>query len=362
MRPASGWAPRTAAERADTRALPEDDSVLSSSPVRDCSGEARRPASEERVWPAAAPRPLPYSRMPRSLHGTLAASVTPLREGGRSLDEEAFGPLVEFLVAGGLDGVLALGTTGEGIMLASEERRRVAQLFVETVGGRVAVAVHCGAQTTGETAALAAHAAEIGANAVAVIAPPYYPFDEVGLTGHFREAAEACRPVPFYVYEFAARSGYAVPLEVLGRLRQEAPNFVGLKVSDAPFDRLAPYLVEGLGVLVGPEALIVQGLEAGAVGAVSGLASAFPDLVSRLVRTRDPELGRKVADLRAALQRLPVPGAFKAVLALRGVPIGPDVRAPLRSLSEEERARVAGLLEGLRADGLLDAAPAEPVV
>lgn len=287
--------------------------------------------------------------------------MTPLRDDGASLDEDAFGPLVEFLVASGLDGILAMGTTGEGIMLEPDERRRVAELFVETVGGRLAVAVHCGAQTTAQTAALAAHAADVGADAVAVIAPPYYPFDEMGLLAHFREAAGACHPVPFYVYEFAARSGYAVPLEVLGRLREEAPNFVGLKVSDAPFDRLAPYLLEGLGVLVGPEALIVQGLEAGAVGAVSGLASAFPDLVSRLVQTRDPELGRKVADLRASLQRLPVPGAFKAALALRGVLVRPDVRAPLRVLSEEERRRVAVLLEEVRANGLFDAAPAEPV-
>lgn len=279
------------------------------------------------------------------LSGTLAASVTPLRDGGAATDEDAIAPVVDFLHAGGLDGILALGTTGEGVMLSGEERRRVAERFVEAGAGRLAVAVHCGAQTTRETAALAAHAAEAGADAVAVIAPPYYPFDRAGLLEHFRTAASAAAPLPFYVYEFEDRSGYAVPIEVLDELRGAADNFVGLKVSDAPLERFSPYLLDGLDVLVGPEALIVEGLARGAVGAVSGLASAFPDLVAELVRSPDPALGERVGALRARLQRLPVPAVFKAALALRGVPLREDVRAPLRTLTEKERAEVAAAVE-----------------
>lgn len=280
------------------------------------------------------------------LTGTVAASVTPLRDGGAATDEDAVAPVVDFLHAGDLDGILALGTTGEGIMLSGEERRRVAERFVEASAGRLAVAVHCGAQTTRETAALAAHAAETGADAVAVIAPPYYPFERAGLLEHFRTAASAAAPLPFYVYEFADRSGYAVPVEVLGELRGAADNFVGLKVSDAPLERFSPYLLDGLDVLVGPEALIVEGLGRGAVGAVSGLASAFPELVAALVRSPDPALGERVAALRAGLQRLPVPAVFKAALALRGVPVREDVRAPLRTLTAPERAEVAAAVEG----------------
>lgn len=285
------------------------------------------------------------------LSGTLAASVTPLVEGGGRPDQDAIEPLVDFLHGGGLDGILALGTTGEGIMLSGDERRLVAERFVKATDGRLRVAVHCGAQTTAETAALAGHAAEIGADAVAVIAPPYYPFDPAGLLRHFREAARAAAPLPFYVYEFADRSGYAVPVEVLAELRGAADNFLGLKVSDAPLERFSPYLLDGLEILVGPEALIVEGLARGAVGAVSGLASAFPELVSELVRTRDAALGERVATLRARLQRLPVPAAFKAALRLRGVPVREDVRAPLRTLTDEERAEVAAAVEVAAAAG-----------
>ena len=149
---------------------------------------------------------------------------------------------------------------------------RATELFLD---GPLEVIVHCGAQTTLATVELAAHAAERQAAGVAVIAPPYFQLDDRALLAHFEAAAHACEPLPFYVYEFARASGYAVPPAVIERLRERAPNLVGMKVSDAPWDAFRPYLLEGLDVFVGPEALIAQGLERGAVGAVSALASAL---------------------------------------------------------------------------------------
>jgi dihydrodipicolinate synthase/N-acetylneuraminate lyase len=268
------------------------------------------------------------------LRGALAAAVTPLAGGGEVLDEDAVDPLVAFLESSGLDGVLALGTTGEGILLSPAERRRAAELFVNARPDDFTVAVHCGAQTTRETTELAAHAADLGADAVAVIGPPYYALDEPALLEHFAAAAAACEPVPFYVYEFAARSGYAVPIVVLAQLRERAPNFVGLKVSDRPWERFEPYLVEGLDVFVGPESLIQRGMAGGAVGVVSGLATAFPAEVAAAVRGLP---GPDLEALRDGLEQFPFHAAAKHVLRRRGVPIREDVRAPLRELTEDER-------------------------
>src|ERR671929_1170393 len=136
------------------------------------------------------------------LRGALAAAVTPLRDDGTALDEDAFGPYVGFLAAADLDGLLALGTTGEGILLSAAERRRAAELFLE---GPLPVIVHCGAQTTAETAALAEHAAAAGAAGVAVISPPYFALDEAALLAHFAAAARAAHPPPLFVYELQAR-------------------------------------------------------------------------------------------------------------------------------------------------------------
>jgi len=274
------------------------------------------------------------------LKGALAAALTPLRDGGSALDEDAFAPYCEFLRE--LDGVLALGTTGEGILLAVDERKRVVELFV---AGGMPVIAHCGAQTTAATVELAEHAASAGVDGVAVIGPPYFPLDEDALLAHFAAAARACAPLPFYVYEFARASGYAVPLEVLGRLREQAPNLAGLKVSDSPWDAFAPYLLEGLDVFVGPEALISQGMRANAVGAVSALASAFPERVAAAVRDPDGDEANGMGDLRAAIERFPRHAALKHVVARKGVPMREDVRAPLRPLRADEREELDRWLE-----------------
>ena len=275
------------------------------------------------------------------LRGALAASVTPLRDGGAAVDEDAIGPVVDFLAAGGLDGLLALGTNGEGILLSVDERRRVAERFVETSAGRLQVAVHCGAQSTADTTALAAHAAEAGADAVAVIAPPYFKLDDASLLDHFTAAARACAPLPFYVYEFAITSGYSVPTAVVERLREAAPNLAGLKVSDRTWEELEAYLIEGLDVFVGFEGLIAPARARGAVGAVSALASAFPEVVAAAVRGEDVDPG----GLLAQVDRYPRHAALKHVLVRRGVPIREDVRAPLRGLTPDERAELDAELD-----------------
>jgi dihydrodipicolinate synthase/N-acetylneuraminate lyase len=284
------------------------------------------------------------------LRGAIAAAVTPLTEGGARLDEPAFAPLVRFLADAGLDGLLACGTTGEGVLLGVDERRRVVERFLEARPPGFQVAVHAGAQTTADTVTLAAHAREAGADAVAVIAPPYYALDDAAVLAHLRAAADACAPLPFYAYEFAARSGYAIPIDVVTRLRAGAPNVAGMKVSDTPWEAVEPYLLEGLDLFVGSEPLVLRGLEHGAVGAVSGLATAFPETVAALVHDRSEPAGEAVTELRSRLGPMPFVPALKEILGARGMPVRPDVRAPLRRLTAEERraavaaARAVGAL------------------
>jgi dihydrodipicolinate synthase/N-acetylneuraminate lyase len=280
------------------------------------------------------------------ISGTLAAAVTPLRNGGAQLDEDAFAPLLDFYDASGLDGLLVLGTTGEGILLGEQERRRVAELAVAGAAG-LRVIVHCGAQTTAETCALAAHAAQVGAHAVAVIAPPYFALDWAELVEHFAAAAASCAPLPFYLYEYAQRSGYAVQIPVVEELRERAGNLVGMKVSDAPFEGVEPYLATGLDVFIGAESLIRVGLENGAVGAVSGVAAAFPEAVAALVRDPEGERAALVESLRTALSVQPFQASVKKALGFRGVPVRPDVRAPLRPLTSEAGERLRSELDRL---------------
>ena len=265
---------------------------------------------------------------------TIAAALTPLRAEGRELDLDAFAAYLIYLQDGGIDAILIAGTTGEGISLSLSERKN---LLAAALVGPLPVLAHCGAQTTADTVALAEHAAESGAEAVAVIAPPYFQLDDDALLAHFVAAAQACAPLPFYAYELEKASGYAIPPAVIERLRNAADNLAGMKVSDAPFAKVEPYMLKGLDIFIGAESLIGEGLAAGAVGAVSGLAAAFPEVVVEAVRSAD---SARAGQLRQVVERYPRHAASKAVVAARGVPMNEDVRGPLRGLTTTERAEL----------------------
>ena len=279
------------------------------------------------------------------VHGTLAASVTPLTGVDGSIDGDGIGAVVDFYARAGLDGVLALGTTGEGVLFSLDERRFAADEFVTSAHHRLAVFVHCGAQTTHDTVALAEHAASHGAAGVAVIPPPYFALDAEAIWRHLDAAAHACAPLPFYVYEFAPRSGYAVPIDVVERLRTTAPNLAGLKVSDSPFEKVEPYLLPGLDVFIGAEGLIAQGMASGAAGSVSGLAAALPELTIDAVESRTAEASARAARVRSLIDPFPFQSALKFILQRRGVAIEDAVRQPLLTLNDEQRLALRTLID-----------------
>ncbi|HET8778197.1 MAG TPA: dihydrodipicolinate synthase family protein [Candidatus Limnocylindria bacterium] len=265
----------------------------------------------------------------------IVATVTPLTDDGSGLDIDAIGAYVEYLETHGADGAFVCGTTGEGVLLALDERRRVAAAFRDALAGMLIV--HAGAQNTADTVALASHAAQIGADGVAVIPPPYFALDDDALTAHFVAAARACAPLPFYCYAFTARSGYPLPVDVIRRIADTVDNLAGLKVSESPFERVEPYLDLGLPVLIGNEPLIAAGLKRGAIGTVSGMSAAFPDVVRDALDAGDEAAMERLRTVRAAME---ASGQFiaaaKHVLGMRGVPVGPGMRSPLRRLTAAE--------------------------
>jgi dihydrodipicolinate synthase/N-acetylneuraminate lyase len=274
----------------------------------------------------------------------IVAAATPLTDGGAELDEAAVWPYVRFLTDAGADGVFACGTTGEGVLLRLEERKRAAVVFRAALRGTLII--HAGAQNTADTAELSAHAAEIGADGVAVIPPPYFPLDEAALTAHLVAAARACEPLPFFIYCFAARSGYPVSLSVVERVREEATNLAGLKVSEAPWANVEPYFEACLPVFVGQEPLIPKALAAGAAGAVSGLAAAFPEAIRAVLDAPDAAGEARLEALRRAMESSggPFIAAVKHVIGARGVPVSPALRLPMRSLTAEEASRLDAAL------------------
>ena len=246
------------------------------------------------------------------LHGALAASITPLRDHGTTVDDEAFGPLVDFFVGAGLDGILALGTAGEGILLDSTSvaTSPISSCRPRTDGSRSpCTAARRPPRTPSRSRRTRPRSAP---DAVVVIGPPYFKLDEKAQYAHFLAAALACAPLPFYVYEFAATTGYAVAPAVLERLRDDArerrrPEGLGHALGAV---RRVP--LPGFDIFVGPEALIADGMAHGAVGAVSALASALPREVAAVVRDPTPEGAARLGELRAVRRALSASGRAQA--------------------------------------------------
>ena len=191
---------------------------------------------------------------------------------------------------------------------------------------------------------LAVHAAEVGADAVVVIGPPYFKLDEQAQYGHFLAAATACAPLPFYVYEFAATTGYAVAPAVLERLRDDAPNVVGLKVSDTPFDASRSTCCRASTSSSAPRRSSRRGWPAVRAVPFRRSRRRCPREVAAVVRDPRPEGAARLGELRAFVERFPRQAALKRLLALQGVPVSEDVRAPLRVAHGRgaRRARRAG--------------------
>lgn len=222
--------------------------------------------------------------------------------------------------------------------------------FLACVDERVVVAFHAGAQSTAATLELVDAGCELGAGCIAVAPPPFFALDNAALASHLVAAAGACAPLPFYLYEIRQRTAYSIPLDVIQALREAADNFVGMKVSDPTWDELERYLLPGLDVMVGAEALAARGLEHGARGVVSGLAGAMPRHVVAAIAGS----GRSRPDLetlRAGLDRFPFHAAGKLAVIAQGVAIQPSVRPPLRQLEPHERADLrAWLTDRVRVD------------
>ena len=253
------------------------------------------------------------------LRGALAASITPLREHGSAVDDDAFGPLCDFYVGAGLDGLLALGTAGEGILLRVEERRRVADLFLQAADRRLQVAVHCGAQTTADTVTLAAHAAEVGADAVVVIGPPYFKLDEQAQYAHFFAAATACAPVPFYVYEFASTTGYAIAPAVLERLRDDAPTSSGSRSPTRRSRRSRSTCCRASTSSSGRRRSSRKGWRTVPSARFRRWRRRSGE-VAAVVRDPTPEGAARLGELRSFVERFPRQAALKRLLGSRACP------------------------------------------
>jgi N-acetylneuraminate lyase len=217
------------------------------------------------------------------IRGIVPALHTAFDEAGE-LDPGRQAALVERLIAQGVHGLFAGGSTGEFPLLSMAERERLVESVISAATGRVPVIAHAGAADTRTAVHLAAHAAAAGAAAVSCLPPFYYPLRKEEILSHYRAVAEAAAPLPFYAYHIPELTGVPMTPELLACLL-EIPRFAGLKWSDPDLFAMRQ-AVDALGsrgdVLSGKDELCFPALTMGAQGAIGSTYNFLAPLFVRL--------------------------------------------------------------------------------
>ena len=280
---------------------------------------------------------------PVLLRGVFVPLVTPFDAAGE-LDHAALQRLVEYLIDAGVHGLFVGGTTGEFPLLTTHERQRIAETVVHHSAARRPVVIQTGAPSTRETIALSRHARDIGAAAVAVVAPYFFPLSDQDLVDHYATVCAALPNTPVLLYNIPQRTGNAVSPRVAADVIRRCPTVIGIKDSSGNLSQTQEYcaLAPDFQVAQGADGLLVAGLAMGIQATVSGNANVVPELAVAVFDAwwRGDYTAARAAQLRLNTARRALKDGgdlslFKRVLGRRGIDVG-DVRAPLRRATEAE--------------------------
>ena len=286
------------------------------------------------------------ARRGREITGVICALVTPFRADGE-VDLDAICQLIDFHCTHGTDGLFLLGTSGEGLLLAPEERMAVTERVLKFAAGRLPMVVHCGATDTRSAARLAEHAERHQADAIAATGPLFFAYQESEIAEHFRRIADAAPATDLFIYENPARVGYSLSTALINQLVSGAASIVGVKDTGASVARLSSYqdAEQDMVVFTGDNTMLLAALVTGAAGLVSTTSNVAPELFAGIVSAfaagnlaaaRERQL--VATRLQAAVAGLPYVAAVECLMRLRGLPTGAGRREPMRHLSANQEA------------------------
>jgi 4-hydroxy-tetrahydrodipicolinate synthase len=283
--------------------------------------------------------------------GTFTAVVTPFRNG--SIDFGAFDKLIEAQIAGGVTGVVAVGTTGESPTLTHDEKHEIIERTIKVANSHCKVIAGTGTNSTRDTIEATRFAEKAGADGALLVAPYYNKPSQEGLFRHFKAVA-AETSLPVMLYNIPGRCSVDILPDTVVRLAEAAPNIVSIKEASGSVERVGELrrrLPAEFTILSGDDGLTLPFMSVGAVGIVSVASNLFPAEVCALVRACESgdfkaaeKLHRKMMPLFKDLFIEPNPVPVKSALAWRGA-ISAEVRLPLCEMTEANQKRLRETLE-----------------
>ena len=273
--------------------------------------------------------------MSARFQGSFVAMVTPFRSG--AVDEAKLRELVELHVAGGTDGLIPCGTTGESPTLSHDEHRRVVDVVLEAARGRIQVVAGTGSNSTAEAIDLTRHAERSGAAGALVVNPYYNKPTQEGLYRHFRAVAESVA-IPILVYNIQSRTAVNVETPTLERLVRDVRNVAGVKEASGSLDQMSQVIAAcgpDFSVLSGDDNVTLPLMAIGGHGVVSVIANILPKETAEMVHAALDGDWKRARELHYRL----FPLARAAFLET------PEFRLPMCRMSEANRERLRAVLK-----------------
>jgi 4-hydroxy-tetrahydrodipicolinate synthase len=281
--------------------------------------------------------------------GSLVPIVTPFRQ--NKVDRDGLERVIEHVLAGGSDGIIPCGTTGESATLSHEEHEEVIRWTIDIVRRRVPVIAGTGSNSTAEAIRLTQGAEKAGAQGALLISPYYNKPTQEGIFQHYKAVAEATR-LPLIIYNIPGRTGSKIEPATLARLSR-VPRVIGVKEATGSIETsidIVAQAADGFAVYCGEDAINFPVLAVGGAGLISAVANVAPKPLAEMARAarekRWEDARRLHFELLALVRVLfvetnPIP--VKTACALMGL-CSPDMRLPLTPMSEGNLARLKQVL------------------
>lgn len=280
-----------------------------------------------------------------NLDGTHVAMVTPLDE-DKNINEEAYRNLIDFLIEGGVEGILAAGTTGESATLTHEEHQKVIDIMVDQADGRAITIAGAGSNSTTEALNLVKYAEDAGADAALVITPYYNKPQQSGMYDHFKLLNDS-NNIPIIAYNVPSRTGIDLSINSIIDIAK-LDNIVAIKEANPDLNKLANVFseiekenIKDFTVLSGNDSLTLPMIAQGARGIISVVANILPDKTSTMVRhalegnyDEARALSNELFDIMDVMFIEASPAPAKRALNLMGKNAG-GLRMPLKEMSQE---------------------------
>jgi len=288
-------------------------------------------------------------------HGTMTALVTPFKNG--HIDEEAFRVHLDRQIEAGVDAVVPAGTSGEAATLSFAEHKRLIDIAVQHVNGRVPVIAGTGSNNTAESIELTQAAKELGADAALLISPYYNKPTQEGIYLHYKAVAEAVH-LPQVIYNVPGRTNSNIQPETVARLA-DIPNIVGIKDATADMAQLTRTLMacgEKMDFFSGDDATVLPFMALGGVGVISVVSNIAPKTMRQLteaMQNDNLDIARKahfaLQDLTDAMfvQSNPIP--VKGACSMLGW-MENELRLPLTPLPAGAMDDLKTVMQGFESD------------